>query len=229
MTDIIVARYKSGQEKFEVVIDPDKALLYRQGKAQLNDAVRYPAIYFDAKKGESASGSSLKKVFGTDNIDAVAEQIIRKGEVPQSRSQLQEQLEQTKARLVHLLHCSGVDPRTHAPHPPQRIHAALEQAKYRVDPAKTAEAQLQQALSAIRPIIPVKSEMHTMQLEIPASAIGAAMKLVKGGTTVIKEEWTGPGDWRVVVQLPGGLSVDFQESLMAATHGKANFTILRRE
>jgi len=229
MTDIIVAKYQKGGTRFEVVIDPEKASLFRQGKATLADALRSPSIFTDAKKGEHAGSVALKKAFGTDDETVVAEKILREAILPQSKTQRAEQYEQVRNRLIDLVHRAGVDPRSHAPHPRTRIEAAMNEAKVQIDVNKTADAQLQDVLHALRPIIPIKSEMHTISVEIPAEAAGAALKIVKGGTKVIREEWTDKGDLRATVQIPGGLSVEFQDNLMKATHGKAQFTVIKRD
>jgi ribosome maturation protein Sdo1 len=55
------------------------------------------------------------------------------------------------------------------------------------------------------------------------------MRVVKGQSRVLREEWQHNGDLKALVEIPGGLSVDFQEALMKATHGKVQFTILKRE
>lgn len=229
MTDIIVARYNRGSSRFEVVIEPEKALLFRAGKAALADALRFPAVYTDARKGEKAPAAMLKNVFGTDDVNAVAEQIIKKGDVPQSKSQREEQLRQVRSRIVDLLHRSGVDPRTHAPHPRTRLETAMGEAGVDIDPARPAEAQLQDVLKALRPIIPIKQEMHQLRVQVPAGAVGAALNVVKGTGHVLREGWNAAGDLDCLVEIPGGLSIDFQDALMAATHGKAQFTVLKRE
>jgi len=227
--NIIVAKYQKGSQRFEVVIDPEAALLFRQGKAQLSDALRFPAVYTDAKKGEKASSNMLKNAFGTDDVNAVAEQIIRKGDVPQSKSQRDALLQQLRARIIDLVHRSGVDPRTHAPHPRTRIESAMDEAKVHIDANQTAEAQLQEVLKALRPIIPIKQELHQLSIQVPAAMVGSALRIIKGTGKVVRERWTDAGDLDCVVEVPGGLSIEFQDGLMAATHGKAQFTVLKRE
>ncbi len=226
---IIVAKYQKGSERFEVVIDPDKAMAFRQGKASLNDAVRFPAIYTDAKKGEKASTMQLKNVFGTDDVDKVCEEIVRHGQIPQTGASRDAAMTQIRSRLIELIHRSGVDPKTHAPHPRTRIENALVEAKVRIDANQSADAQVQDVIKQLRPILPFKSEQHQFQVEVPVSAVGAALKILKGTGKLLKEHWNDKGDLIATVEVPGGLSVDFQESIMAATHGKAQFTILKRE
>jgi ribosome maturation protein SDO1 len=226
---IIVAKYQKGSDRFELVIDPDKAMAFRHGKASLSEAVRFPQVYLDAKKGEKAPASSLKKVFGTDDFDTIAEQIVRHGQIPQTAGSRDEQLQQLRARLIEMIHRFGVDPKTHAPHPRTRIDNAMNEAKVRIDANLSAEAQLQDVIKQLRPILPFKSETHTLKVQVPVAMIGSAMRILKGTGKMVREEWAQNGDLIATVEIPGGLSLDFQEGLMAATHGKAQFTVLKQE
>jgi ribosome maturation protein SDO1 len=88
---------------------------------------------------------------------------------------------------------------------------------------------LQEVLKALRPIIPIKEEKHRLELVVPVDQLGSALRVVKGQSKVLREEWQHNGDLKALVEIPGGLSVDFQEALMKATHGKAQFTIISRD
>lgn len=227
--NLIVAKWQRGGERFEVVIDPEKAMLFRQGKATLADAVRSQHVFSDAKRGERAGAAALKKAFGSEDEAACAAIIIQKGDIPVSKTQREDQLAQVKARIIGMIHRAGVDPRTHAPHPVTRIENAMDEAKVRLDATRTAEEQLQEVLKALRPIIPIKQEMHQLDVQVPADQVGSALRVLKGQSKVQKEEWQNNGDLRAVIEIPGGLSIDFQDALMKATHGKAAFTVLKRE
>ena len=66
MTEHInIARLKKGSDVFEVVINPDKAIDFRQGKANFEDAVVYPKVFSDAKKGMLASEQRMNALFNT--------------------------------------------------------------------------------------------------------------------------------------------------------------------
>ena len=109
------------------------------------------------------------------------------------------------------------------------IENAMAEAKVRIDPSISADAQLQDVLKQLKPIIPFKLEIHQIQVEVPVNCVGAALKIIKGSGKIVKENWKDNGDLVTIVDIPGGLSLDFQESIMAATHGAALFTVLKRE
>src|SRR3989338_4520883 len=92
---INVARVKRGNEVFEVVIHPEQALEFRRNPAKdIREAVVYPKIFSDARKGMLASEQRTKAVFGTADSLEAAKQIIAKGEVnltAEYKRKLQEQ------------------------------------------------------------------------------------------------------------------------------------------
>ena len=59
-----VARLKKSGAVFEVVIEPEKALAYKKGQAELREALRDEQVYSDAKKGLVASSNEIHKVLG---------------------------------------------------------------------------------------------------------------------------------------------------------------------
>ena len=69
LDDAVIARWKKGDEHFEVLVDPYAAADLIDGKDI--DIVRNLAIdtvFEDSKKGEHASEESVQNVFGTTNI-----------------------------------------------------------------------------------------------------------------------------------------------------------------
>jgi ribosome maturation protein SDO1 len=215
-----LARLKKGSEVFEIVVDPDKAMLARHGKLPAGEALLYPKVYSDAKKGMLASEQRMKAVFGTDDPNQVAEHIIRHGEVQVTAEYRKRLLEQKRRQVIEIIHRNGVDPKTHYPHPLTRIEAALEQAKVRIDEHKPAEQQVQDVLAQLRPILPIKFETKEIELSIPAQYAGKCYGILKGFGRILKEQWQGDGSWRGVLELPGGMEQDLYDKLNAITHGE---------
>ena len=82
MEDAIIARFEHSGHKFEILVDPDLALLVRQGKSiDFESLLANDAVYKDANKGEEASEETIKKVFGTTDLKEIALKIIKDGEV----------------------------------------------------------------------------------------------------------------------------------------------------
>lgn len=228
MSDTLnLARYKKGNDTFEVVVHPDKALAFRQQGGDINDVLVYPQVYTDAKKGLLAPDDKLQAAFDTTDPLEAAKRIIQKGDVQVTAEYRQQQFEQKKKRIVDLISRQGVDPRTNTPHPPSRIESAMEQAKVTIDPHKQAEQQIPKILKALQPIIPIKLVTKELQVTIPAQYAPKAYPIVKQYGKLLKENWQQDGSWQGVVEIPGGLEEDFYGKLNSLTQGNVQTTILK--
>ena len=139
-----LARLKKGSEVFEIVVNPEKAIYFRHHpESNIRDALLYPKIYSDVKKGLLVQEQRLQAVFGTTDPLEVAKQIINKGDIQATAEYRKQLYEQKRKRIIDLLRMQGVDPRTNAPHPLTRIEAALEESKAKIDEYKPAEGQVQ--------------------------------------------------------------------------------------
>ncbi|NCN39602.1 MAG: ribosome assembly factor SBDS, partial [Candidatus Aenigmarchaeota archaeon] len=85
MVDIdksVVCRLKKGSDYFEILVDPDKALVFKKGKeTNLEDILAVPGVYKDVRKGESISNDELQKNFGTRNFNEIAKKILNEGDL----------------------------------------------------------------------------------------------------------------------------------------------------
>ena len=165
---INVARLKKGSDVFEIVIDPEIAIAARHGKADIRDALRVPKIFSDAKKGLLASEQRMQALFKTTDPLEVAKKIVEDGDIQITADYRRKLMEQKRLQIVEYIRRNGVDPRTHAPHPAQRIEAAMQEAKVRVDEFKPADQQVNDIIKALRPIIPIKFEVKEVEVIIPA-------------------------------------------------------------
>lgn len=223
-----VARSKHGSEVFEVVVDPDVAHDFRDGKSvSVGDALKFPKVFSDAKKGLVASESRLEAVFGSRDPLVVAEQIIRKGDLPVTASRMKLLDDQKRRRILDILHRNGVDPRSGAPHPLVRLESALVEAKVRVDPNKSAEDQVHDVLKKLLPIIPIKFVTKELEVRIPSSFAAKSYSSVKSSSKILSESWLGDGSWRGIVEIPGGLEEDFSSKLRSLTKGGVEISIVR--
>ena len=71
----VVARLESHGEKFEILVDPDLAVRFRQGEpVDLEDMVAALSVFENSSRGTRASEESLNKVFHTTDFPAIADQ-----------------------------------------------------------------------------------------------------------------------------------------------------------
>lgn len=222
MTEHInLARLKKGSDVFEVVINPDNALLFRQGKASIEDAIVYPKIFSDARKGMLASEQRMKALFNTTDAKEVAKVVLKEGHVQVTQEHRQKMLELKKRQVIDIIHRNGIDPRTNAPHPVTRIEAAMEEAKVRIDEFKNAEAQVDEVLKKLRPVMPIKFVVKEIEVKIPAEFAGKSYSQLKQLGKILNESWANDGSWVAKLEIPGGLEQDFYEKLNKFTKGSA--------
>jgi len=223
---INVARLKKGSDIFEIVVDPDKAVLAKKNPELTSEALSFPKIFSDAKKGLQASEERMKHWFKTADPIAVAKIIIQEGNIQLTAEYRQKLVEQKKKQLIELICKNGVDPRTNAPHPLTRIEAAIQEAKIKIDEFKSADAQLKDALKKLQPIIPIKFVVKEIEVVIPAAYASKSYPTIKMLGKIMKESWGSDGSWTGLVEIPGGMEQEFYDKLNSITHGELQAKVI---
>ena len=226
--EAIIARLKTHGQDFEILVDCSNALALREGKdVDMHDILAAMQIFSDAKKGLTASENAMKQIFGTSDVDEVAKQIIQKGEIQLTQEYREKIREEKRKQIIAIIHRNGVDPKTHLPHPPQRIENAFIEAKFHVDEFKPVQEQVQEALKKLRPILPIKFEIKELAIKIPPDFAPKCYSTVKSFATILREEWQTNGYWVGVVEIPGGMENDFYDKLNRICHGNLESKVLK--
>lgn len=224
--DAVVARLQSGKSRFEILVDCEKALAFKEGKEiDMSDILVDDKIFSDSKKGLIVSQSELESVFQTIDINEVAKQIITKGKVHTTSEHRDKERDEKWKRIATLIHTNAIDPKTGIPHPTERIENAMHEAKVNID-NRPAEDQVVDVIKTIKIIIPIKFETRQMELTIPPKHTGGAFPIIKRMTTIQKDEWRNDGSLHVTVEIPAGLRDEFMDKLNALTHGEIEIKIL---
>ena len=224
----IIARLKAQGQSFEILVDCSNALALREGKSMdMHDVLAAMKIFSDAKKGMDASENAMRQIFGTSDVEEVAKLIIQKGEIHLTQEYREKLREDKKRQIISIIHRNGVDPKTHMPHPPQRIENAFEEAKFHVDEFEPVQKQVQEALKILRPILPIKFEVKEIAIKIPPDFAPKCYAIVKSFGTILREEWQSSGSWVAVVEMPGGMESDFYDKLNKICHGNVESKVLK--
>ncbi|RMF55388.1 ribosome assembly factor SBDS [Candidatus Woesearchaeota archaeon] len=222
-----LARLRKGGKTFEIAIDPDLAISYKHGAdVDISEIVKSEHIFSDVKKGELASETDLRNIFGTEKPLEVAEIIIKEGEIQLTAEYRKKVREEKLNKIIYLIHRNAVDPKTNLPHPPDRIQSAIKEAKVRIDEFKKAEDQVQDVLKNIREIIPIKLEVKKLQVVIPAEYAAKSYSTVKRFGKMLKEQWNNDGSLTAVIEVPGGMESNFYDKLNSLTHGNNEVKVL---
>ena len=228
LEDAIVAKYESHGESFEVLIDPKTVQRMRDGEEiNLIDHLVIDTIFKNARKGTRASEEKMQDIFGTVNPLEVARIIVLKGEVQLTTEQRRIMQESKRKAIVAHIARNAINPQMGAPHPPARIEAAMEEARVRVDPFKPVEAQVNDVLELLRPILPIRFELIKIAIKLPGEEYGRCYDDIVSGGKLVKDEWQKDGSWIGVVELPIGTRGEFLDNLNKRTRGNVDTKILK--
>jgi len=225
----VVARYEKDGQRFEILVDPDKAWRLKQGEnIDIRDILIGFIIFEDAKRGRKAQEETLIKTFGTDDVFEIAKKILSEGELQLTTEQRRKIIEDKLKQIVHIISRNGINPQTNQPHPPERIRKAIEKAKVSIDPFKPAEDQVNYVVDAIRAILPIRLEVLKLEVVIPAQFAGKGYSFVIQQSRILREEWLQNGSWRGEIEMPAGLYSSFLAKLNKITNSKAMVKVIER-
>jgi ribosome maturation protein SDO1 len=232
----VVARLKRGEHHYEVLVDPDGAerLLEKwrdaAGKQPTPEEVRAilatDLVFTHWSDGKKASDEQLLKAFETTDLLAITHRILLDGEVQLTAEQRKRMAEAKHKRIVEAILRNGWNPQTKTPHPRDRIERALEEAKFRVDPMKGLDDQIQAAMKALRPLIPIAFEEVKVAIRVPPEHTGHAYGPIRSLGDIKQEEWQKDGALIVVLQIPAGMQADVYDRLNSLTHGQVTTKLL---
>ncbi|TLZ44468.1 MAG: ribosome assembly factor SBDS [Methanobacteriota archaeon] len=228
--EYVIARVEKAGEKFEVLVKPEAVQKIRDGKeVDLLRELAIDEIFRDAHKASKASEDKMTEFFGTTEPLAVAKQIIQHGEIQLTTDQRRQMLEAKRKQIVQYIAANAINPQTGAPHPPQRIEIAMEEARVHIDPFKSVEAQVKDVLDALRPLLPIRFEKVRIAVKLSAEDSAKSYGDLKAFGTILKEEWSPAGAWIGVVEMPAGMQTEFLERLNAKTKGNVETRVLKAD
>ncbi len=221
------AKLKTHGQNFEILIDSDKAIAFKSGNiTDVKEVLAVEKIFTDAKKGMETSPNALKQCFGTEDVEEVAAEIIKKGDFSLTAEYKQNLREEKRKQIIDLIHRNAVDPKTHLPHPPQRIELAMEQVKVHIDEFEDTQKQMNEIVNKLRPILPIKFEIKEVAVKIPAEFASKSYNVLNSFGKKTKEEWLNDGSLAVIIEMPGGLEEDFYEKINSICHGNVESKVL---
>lgn len=222
----VVARYEVKGRRFEILVDPDKALQYREGsRLSIDEVLIGDYVYKDVRKGDRASPEELRKIFGTDDVRKIADIIIKKGELQLTTEQRRRLLEAKKKQIINYIAKSAIDPQTKTPIPPQRIEKAMEEAKVSIDLYKSVEEQAMQIVKAIARVLPIKIAKAYITIKVPPEVATKAYQEFRRLGEVKNEKWLSDGSYLIEVELPAGMQAEVMDKINKIAKGLAEVNV----
>ncbi len=228
LDNAVIARLAKAGEKFEILVDPVKAHEFRKGKdIKIDDILAYPGVFKDARKADRLQDAVVQKIFGTADPKKIAERILREGELQLTTEQRRKMTEDKKTQIASMIARNAINPQTNAPHPPQRIINAMDEAGVHVDPFEPSQDQVDGVVKAIKSLLPIRIEVVAIELRVPAQFSGKASSVIRGMTSVKKDSWNSDGSYSCVIELPSGMAAEMLQRLNKITEGKLESKELR--
>lgn len=209
------ARIRHGGKHFEVLVDMDKALEFRKTGSP-KDFLEIDTVFLDSKKGMHASSSDLMEAFQTNDVQAVAERIVKHGEVLVTQEHRDEEKERKFKQIVDYFVTNAINPQNGNPYTAETIKNALNQIHLNLKNVPV-ENQAQEIIPELTRIIPVKIQTKRYELTIPAAYTGHAYGVVSPYKE--HENWLDNGDLKIKVSIPAGAIMGFFDAINSKTHG----------
>jgi ribosome maturation protein SDO1 len=222
--DAIIAKFESHGEHFEILVDADLAAEFRNpdGKdVAIEDLLAVEEIFKDSKKGDKASKEAMEKIFETTDPIEVSKLILEKGQVQLTAEQKRQMQKDKRKLVITKIARESINPQNGLPHPVQRIENALDEAKVKIDPFISVDQQVQTALKAIKPLIPIRFEKVKIAVRLPSTAAGNAYTTIHPFGKILQEEWQQDGSWVAIVEIAGGIQNDFASKMAEISGGEA--------
>ena len=215
-------------QQFEILVNPDAALSFKQGKnVEPSQVVVIDEVYADSNKGLRVGSEKLRKYFETDDEAKAALEVLKRGELNLTQEQRKRLTEEKRKAVVAIISKNFVDPRTLLPHPPIRIEQAMEDARVTVDPFQDANEQAKTVLDKLRTILPLKSEKVKLQVRVSPQYSGQTIGILKNFGEILKEDWGADGTLSAIVEIPAGGQPGLLDRLGSTTKGAAQVTLVK--
>ncbi|MDE1855079.1 MAG: ribosome assembly factor SBDS [Candidatus Micrarchaeota archaeon] len=221
MSKTVIAKYIIAGESFEIFVDSDKAYAYITGKLQDPLSVlEVEDVFKDANKGDRQSQDKLKKAFNTEDLGKIAGIILKNGNVPLTTEQRNKLLDEKRRQIVNIIATNAIDPRTNAPHTPQRIENAMQETKITIDAFKSANEQVDEIVKKLSMKLPLKFSTVRMEVTISPQYTNRSYSVLKQ-YGLKSERWLNDGSLFATLEFPAGLQSEFFDKLNNATKGSA--------
>lgn len=221
----VEARLKVKGKHYEISVDLDEALKVKNNQGDISSALQSQTVYHDLKKATKVSQEDLEDAFGTTDIYEIAKQIIQKGEVQKTQEYRDEEKEKRIKQVLNLLLKNATDQHGR-PYTEDRLMNAIKEVHFNFD-KRPAEQQMNDLLSKLKTVIPIKIETKKIKLTIPAQYTGQVYGLLQDNKE--SEEWLGNGNLVVVMNIPAGLVLDFYDKINGMTHGAVQSEEIAKE
>ena len=205
LDDAVIARLEKGGSRYEILVDPELVDEWKNdpSSVDMDDLLAIGEVWTDSKNGERPTSDALENVFGSNDLEQCVIKILREGSIQLTTAQRKKMVSEKRLQIISEIASTATDPKTKMPHPRTRIENALDEARFAVDPFKSIESQVNDAINVLKPLIPLQFITVRLAFKIPGSSYGSVNQMLRD--SVMREEWLSDGTWACVIEVPGGM------------------------
>ena len=227
LEDSVTARFETGGNRFEILIDPQAAQDYKEGEeVDWEEAIAADGIWNDSSKGERAPEKLVNDTFGSLDLIDIYKKILAEGSIQLTSQQKKEMVEQKRNRIISHIAANAMNPQTGGAHPPQRIENAIEEIRYSVDPIESDQKQIEKIVSKIKLLIPISFDKIRVAVKIPAIHVGKCYGQLSGLGNIESEEYQKDGSWIGIIEMAAAAQTKLEDLLGSVTKGTAEIKAL---
>ena len=227
LEEAVIARYETGGNRFEILIDPESAKDYKDGDdIDWEDAIAADGIWTDSAKGDRAPDNLVSDAFGTTNLIEIYKRILVEGTIQLTSQQRNEMVDQKRKQIIAHVVANAMNPQTGGPHPPQRIENAIDETRFSIDPIESVEKQVEKLIKSIKPLIPISFEKVKVAVKIQAIYVGKCYGQISSLANIQSEEYQKDGSWIGMLEMSAASFVKLEDILGSLTKGTAETKML---
>ena len=225
----VIARYKKAGKKFEILLNWNKYSEYLKhpDKVDIEEVVIGDGVFEDIRKAQRAKEQDIKQAFGDKPLIEIYREIIDRGEIQLTEEQRKELIEEKRRKIVHFISTYAIDAQTSLPLTPARVEHALEQVKFKIDPLRSVEKQIEEAIKALRLVLPIKIESKLYEVRCTLDVGGKLRNELSRLGNIKSEDW-GTSYYTCQIEIPAGLMDNFFGVVNKITKGEAFVKELKR-
>ena len=227
LEDSVIARFETGGDRFEILVDPRAAQDYKEGgDIDWEEAIAADGIWNNSSKGERSPDILVNNTFGSLDLVEIYKKILKEGKIQLTSQQRKEMIEQKRKQIIAYIVANAMNPQTGGAHPPQRIENAIEEARYSVDPMETVEKQVENIVKNIKTLIPISFEKIQVAVKIQAIHVGKCYGQLSGIGKIMNEEYQKDGSWIGIMEMSATSYNRLEDVLGTVTKGTAETKII---
>ncbi|KAF1741914.1 hypothetical protein MXB_1793, partial [Myxobolus squamalis] len=147
-------------------------------------------VFKDVSRGVIATRNELSNCYGTDDINAIIKQILKKGTFQMNDKEREEALSGMFKGIASQIALRVVSPTTQKPYPQSIIEKAMKEVHLNVNLSQSIRKQIREAISKIKTVLPFEESMMKICILVENTTEGHSLsqEILKFAHTIVIDE-----------------------------------------